>query len=334
MSNSFSKTSLGTILVVDDDEGTVDLIRTMLEARGYKIVPAYSGREALAFIDEVAAKVTDWRVPGLDLILLDIMMPGVDGFKICQRVKDDPKLCHIPVIMVTALEKTSDKIAAVEFGADDYITKPFQPRELAAAIKAKLQVKAREEHLLRRMHELAILNAVSAAASYSLDLRQVLANAAERLMEHMHLDAVAVFLLDDATQDLTLAYHQGFASGMPAHRRHTQMDQGLVGEVARTQKPTLRLDIDKDPEFKGVIGKDCSLLACAVVPLRSSDRTVGVLEAYHHDPYYFDEPALALLEKIGDQVGVAVENAQLFQHTQILLIKSSALSQSAGEGEA
>jgi len=108
---------------------------------------------------------------------------------------------------------------------------------------------------------------------------------------------------------------------------------GVVGQVARTQKSVLRVDIDIDPEFRGVVGQDRPLRACAVAPLLSSDRTVGVLEVYHHDPYYFDELSIALLEKIGAQVGVAVENAQLFQNTQILLIKSSALSQAASEGE-
>lgn len=332
MDDSWPKAPRGTILVVDDDKGTVELIRMMLEVRGYKIVPAYSGQEAMALLDQVAERTTGWKVPGLDLILLDIMMPGVDGFKICQRVKDDPKLCHIPVIMVTALERTSDKIAAIEFGADDYITKPFQPEELAASIKAKLQVKAREENLLRRINELSTLNAVASAASYSLDLRQVLTNVTERLIEHMDVDAVAVFLLDDRTQDLTLAHQQGFASGMPAYRKYTKSGVGVVGQVAHTQKSVLRVDIGKDPEFEGVIGKKGPLQACAVVPLRSSDRTIGVLEVYHHDTYYFDELSLVLLEEIGAQVGVAVENAQLFQHTQILLIKSSALSQAAGEG--
>jgi len=333
MNDSLQESPRGTILVIDDDEGTIELIRMMLEARGYEIVSACSGQEAMTLLDRAAEQATGWKVPGLDLILLDIMMPGVDGFKVCQRVKDDPKLCHIPVIMVTALEKTADKIAAVEFGADDYITKPFQPGELAAAVKAKLQVKAREESLLRRIHELSTLNAVSAAASYSLDLRQVLANATERLIEHTGVDAVAVFLLDDRTQDLTLAHQRGFASGMPANRQHTQVGVGVVGQVARTQKSVLRVDIDSDPEFKGVVGQDRPLRACAVAPLLSSDRTVGALEVYHHDPYYFDELSIALLEKIGAQVGVAVENAQLFQNTQILLIKSSALSQAASEGE-
>ncbi len=333
MDDSLQKAPRGTILVVDDDKGTVELIRMMLEARGYDIVPAYSGQEALSFLDQAAEQATGWKVPGLDLVLLDIMMPGVDGFKICQRVKDDPRLCHIPVIMVTALERTADKIAAVEFGADDYITKPFQPEELAAAIKAKLQVKAREEGLLRRAHELSILNAVAFAASYSLDLRQVLANAAEQLIERMGVDAVAVFLVDDRAQDLVLAHHQGLASGMPANRQHTRVGAGVVGQVARAQRSVLRVGIDQDPEFKGVAGKDRPLSTCAVVPLRSSDRTVGVLEVYHHDPYYFDESSIALLEEIGAQVGVAVENAQLFQNTQILLIKSSALSQATGEGE-
>lgn len=333
MDDALQDAPRGAILVVDDDEGTVEFIRMMLEVRRYEIIPAYSGEEAMAVLDRVAEQATGWRVRGLDLVLLDIMMPGVDGLKICQRVKDDPKLCHIPVIMVTALDKPTDRIAAVEFGADDYITKPFQPEELAAAIKAKLQVKTREEALLRRVHDLSILNAVAFAASYSLDLRQVLSSAAERLVEHMDVDAVAVFLLDDRTGGLTLAHHHGLDSGMPADQQRTQVGVGVVGQVAFAQKSILRVDIASDPEFEGVRGKGRPLCVCALVPLLSSDRTVGVLEVYHHDPYYFDEASLVLLEKIGAQLGVAVENAQLFQNTQILLIKSSALTKVAGEGE-
>ncbi len=127
------------ILVVDDHEDNVELLRARLAARGYEIETAQDGEEAL---ERVAA-----RAP--DLILLDVMMPKLDGIEVVRRVKADPSLPFIPIIMQTALETTEDKVEGLDAGADDYITKPIDFAELEARVKSLLRIKALQEELAR-----------------------------------------------------------------------------------------------------------------------------------------------------------------------------------------
>lgn len=131
------------ILVVDDLLPNLNLLEVKLQAEYYDVVTAKSGQEALA----VAAKER------LDLILMDAMMPGMNGFEACARLKEDPKTWHIPVIMVTALEETKDRIAGLEAGADDFITKPIDDFNLMARIRSLLRLKMVTDQLLSHSSE-------------------------------------------------------------------------------------------------------------------------------------------------------------------------------------
>ncbi|MDQ7028152.1 MAG: response regulator transcription factor [Anaerolineae bacterium] len=115
-----------TILVVDDEQKIIDLARMYIEQEGYNVASATDGRKALEKIlsDEPA------------LVVLDLMLPGLDGLEVCRRVRAES---DVPIIMLTARSDDIDKIVGLELGADDYLTKPFNPRELVARIKAILR---------------------------------------------------------------------------------------------------------------------------------------------------------------------------------------------------
>jgi two-component system phosphate regulon response regulator PhoB len=123
--------SQAKILIVEDEEDVLELIRYNLEKNGYLTDTALDGRKALEKIRSKAA----------DLILLDLMLPEVDGLEICRKVKNDAATADIPVIMLTAKGTEADIVAGLEMGADDYITKPFSPRVLMARVKAVLRRK-------------------------------------------------------------------------------------------------------------------------------------------------------------------------------------------------
>lgn len=126
------------ILVVDDLAPNLHLLEVKLQAEYYDVVTARSGYEAL----DIAGKEK------LDLILMDAMMPGMNGFEACEKLKQNPKTWHIPVIMVTALEETKDRIAGLEAGADDFITKPIDDFNLMARVKSLLRLKMVTDQLL------------------------------------------------------------------------------------------------------------------------------------------------------------------------------------------
>ena len=123
------------ILVVDDEEDILELVRYNLARDGYRVVCAASGEQALS-----RAKSEPF-----DLILLDLMLPGIDGLEVAKRLKSKPETRHIPIIMLTAKGEEADIVTGLELGADDYVTKPFSPRILIARVKAVLRRKVQEE---------------------------------------------------------------------------------------------------------------------------------------------------------------------------------------------
>ena len=126
-----------TILIVEDEKDIVKMLDYNLKKEGYKTLIAHDGEDAL--------DMANTKLP--DFILLDLMLPGVDGLEVCKELKSERKTASIPVIMLTAKSQESDKIVGLELGADDYMTKPFSPRELIARIKAVLRRGKEKEKL-------------------------------------------------------------------------------------------------------------------------------------------------------------------------------------------
>ena len=117
------------VLVVEDDRDIADLVRLYLERAGYATDAVFNGSDAPAAV----------RREQPDLVVLDLMLPGLDGLEVCRALRSDAKTAAVPVIMLTARAEESDRIAGLELGADDYVTKPFSPRELVARVKALLR---------------------------------------------------------------------------------------------------------------------------------------------------------------------------------------------------
>jgi two-component system cell cycle response regulator len=128
------------VLVVDDILSNVKLLEAKLSAEYFDVVTAYSGQECLG---KVAAT-------NPDIVLLDVMMPGMDGFEVCRRLKSDPITAHIPVVMVTALDQPSDRVAGLEAGADDFLTKPVDDSALFARVRSLVRLKMMTEELRGR----------------------------------------------------------------------------------------------------------------------------------------------------------------------------------------
>ncbi len=121
-----------TVLIVEDDPHALELVRLYLDQDGHQVLVARDGIEGLRLAREAAP----------DLIVLDLMLPGIDGTELCRQVRQES---NVPIIMVTARVEEEDRLMGLEMGADDYITKPFSPRELAARVRVVLRRTAREQ---------------------------------------------------------------------------------------------------------------------------------------------------------------------------------------------
>jgi len=139
-----SEVTTPKILIVDDSKENIDLIAYFLKPQNYNILTASDGVEALS--------VLEGELP--DIILLDIMLPKMDGFQVCERIKKNQETRFIPVIMITALKELKDKIRSLEAGADDFISKPFENVELLTRVKSLLRIKKYHDQLALKNKEL------------------------------------------------------------------------------------------------------------------------------------------------------------------------------------
>lgn len=123
------------ILLVDDEQDIVELLKYNIEREGFQVISANNGREAL---EKMAEKP--------DLIILDVMMPEMDGYELCRRIREDEHSCHTPLIFLTAKSAEADEVTGLEMGADDFVVKPISPKKLIARVRANLRWKEKLSH--------------------------------------------------------------------------------------------------------------------------------------------------------------------------------------------
>ena len=252
------------ILVVEDHAGTLDVLTKLLQKEDFDVIRAGNGDDAL--------KILKTEFP--DLILLDIMLTGIDGFDVCRTIKGDPVHKNIPVVMCTGKDTAPDRARSAEFGADDYINKPFNNGDLVARIRMHLRLKRMEEQLVmtarelqnarRMLHEQtqlseqayldtvnALLAAVAAKDPYTSQHAQKVAELSEAVAQKMGFDKRSIINLHYAS-----LLHDVGKIGVPMY---------VLGKEDRLEKEELEI-IRRHPEISAEILKPVSFLQ-RVVPI-------------------------------------------------------------------
>jgi len=198
----------GKVLIVDDYPANVKLLERNLQTAGYQTVAAYDGEEALAKV----------KSEHPDLILLDIMLPKIDGYEVCHRLRADETTAVIPIIMITALKETEDRIRGLEAGADDFISKPFDRGELLARVKNLLQIKYYRSMLAERekfhaviqdlSHGIVITDGHWRVQTVSRRAAELLGHPGEDLTGGSLEDVLAGFTVEPALEALRLSRTQ------------------------------------------------------------------------------------------------------------------------------
>jgi two-component system NtrC family sensor kinase len=296
-------------LIVEDDPEMLEFMQLMLEQANCEVLVAYSGEEALETLRQQRGEGA-----AVDLVLLDIMMPRMDGYEVIARVKANPQLHNTSFIVTTALDTVSSKTLGLGMGADDYLTKPFDPRELLARIDAVMRIRRSEQAVRRRNQELAALIEINRVVTSSLDLDEVLEATMRGIREIMRVEGGSLVLLDEESGRLTyrktLSPDYGWVTG-----RSIEPGEGLVGHVIATGETKLVNDVERDPHFSsdrveemtGVVPR-----AALCVPLIIHDRTIGAIELINKLDGLFDDQDLDLLHAMAASVAVAVDNAKLY----------------------
>ncbi len=278
------------ILVVDDELRINDFIRELLEANGYPAEAALTGEEAMAILGGEVPHAGQ----KFDLVLLDIMLPGIDGYEVCRRLKANPLTAEISIIMLTAMGKTADKVRGLDLGADDYIPKPFDNQELLARVRAAMRLRKAEQDLRRRNQALDALNAVAEAVGKAVELVDVVDTALNTVLEKLDLTAGAI----------TLA---GLTDQQIATQRRDILETASTLEIARRV-------VQNDRPYTTTLKPEGVELQVACLPLRAHNRVAGTLLVASERK--IDADLVAVLNSIGLTIGAAVERAKLYEAAQ------------------
>lgn len=294
------------VLIADDDPQITTLIREVLELTECEVLEARSGEEAVELLRRESASGRP-----VDILLLDILMPGISGYEVIARVKSDPLLATTSIIVTTALTSITDKTLGLGMGADDYLTKPFDPRELVARIQVIMRIRNTEQVLRQRNRELAILTEVSRSIISSLDLEEVLAAAVEGVRRILPAAVGVLVLMDEEAGDM--AFYKNVAGNHPLMGRPLPMERSIIRHVVTTGQPYLTNDAPNDSLFSPLVdGWRLQTRSVLCVPLIVREQVIGALELADKKGGPFTETDRDLLQTLAGSLAVAVENAQLY----------------------
>jgi len=238
---STEKTTRATILLVDDNTHNLNVLLDYLSDSDFETLIAPDGERALQQIEYVRP----------DLILLDVMMPGIDGFETCRRLKANETTKDIPVIFLTALSETVDKLKGFEVGGVDYITKPFQYKEVLARVNAHLTIRRQEKQLQKKNRQLEELNATKDKffSIISHDLKNLLAG----LISYPEIlqDKIETYSPDDIKQAFDLIQR--------SHKKLYALLENLL-TWSRIQMGVMKSQPERFNVRDTVIRQGCSIL--------------------------------------------------------------------------
>jgi CheY-like chemotaxis protein len=293
------------ILIADDMPDNVTLLKRYMEYEGYDYATARDGQETVEKIYDESP----------DLVLLDINMPEKDGFTVLKEIREDPTLNHIPIIVFTAARLSAiDVLSGLNLGADDYITKPFDRRELFARIRTKLRIKETEDTLRQRNRELSLLPEFSRELSLYTNVNDIIQILLKRTSETFGALGAQYNVLDKkkkniATQNVSFSTDENKDFTFALHSE-------LINHLEYSHLGVVIQDIRKN----NVWGNQISTVVCSalVVPLFGRDELLGVLTLTHEQCGFFTQEHLLLLQAIAAQSAIVIENIQLYEKIKVL----------------
>ncbi len=317
------------ILVVDDTPSNLQVLFPCLEKAGFKVLVAQDGESAI--------NIAESKRP--DLILLDILMPGLDGFETCRLLKAKVSTREIPIIFLTALSETANKVKGFELGGVDYVTKPIQQEEVLARIRTHLSLRKMSQRLAAKNEELqqeidtrkqvelqlqkrtsqlqqslnseALIRRITEKIRDSLDESQILQTATKELAQILQVDRAKIELYDTSHTLATIAYEYSTTSSKC---------QGMTRKLAEFRELYQQLLQKKPLQFANLTAElnpkysICSRLAC---PIFDDRGILGNLWLVRPREELFAEFEVCLVQQVASQCAIAIRQARLYEAAQM-----------------
>ena len=295
-----SSNKLFNILIADDQPDNLMLLSRYLDREGYGYIKASDGLEAL---EKVRAHLPD-------LVLLDVNMPYKDGFAVLEEIRSDPITEHIPVIILTAARLDPSEIqSGLNMGADDYVTKPFDHKELLARIHTKLRVKQAEDMIRRQNRELKLLPELGKELSARLNIEEIANILLKRTGETLGAMLGHMVILNPNGSYQKTHYCDDSSS---SRQVQFTLPKKVLLEIANDARQGFIIgDTRIDPYWNSI--ETDSARSVVVVPMFGRNHLLGVLLLGNEQVGYFKLEHLLLLQAICSQASIAVENAQLYE---------------------
>jgi signal transduction histidine kinase len=291
-----------SVLVVDDNEENRDVLARHLKRLGQTVVVAENGYQALELM----------RAQEFDLVLLDIIMPKMDGYQVLEHIRSDPALRHIPVLVISAVDDLDSVVRCIELGAEDHLSKPFNPVLLKARIGASLEKKRLRDQERAHLEELSVMQRIDRELNATLDMERTMHITLEWAMHRSGADAGLVGVVEEG--GVRVVACQGYSTELAPY----------------IELPTIQKAIQSGQSelLAAAEARDgAGLLAVAqsqvVVPIRREAKVVGVLLLESVPPDYWTDKDLAFLDRLSDHAAVAISNAQLYAAVQAANVAKS-----------
>ncbi len=289
------------ILLVDDEQDLLLNMETALKAEGYEVITAESGQQAIDLA----------RSGRPDLIIMDGMMPDMDGFTACRHIKDDPVTANINVIFLTAKDMTADMVQGLDSGAMDYITKPFHYDELFARLRSF-------QRLYNYQKKLAAMVEFSSAIN-QLDIQKLVAEARANLTSIIHVELFSIFLYDEKARQVQL-----LVSNHPylADTRELTLnidETPLMRDVVEQKRVIHISEFSKSPYLTTQRKKYRDDYAIGV-PLIMGSRLIGVMNLNGNSYGFFNKPDFTFIQLAAEHIASAISNAMQYRKIQEMAV--------------
>ncbi|MDJ0648019.1 MAG: response regulator [Xenococcaceae cyanobacterium MO_188.B19] len=300
-------TQSDVILIVDDNPSNLQVLFSYLEQAGFKVLLAEDGKSAI--------QIAQSQTP--DLILLDILMPELNGFETCQLLKSQTATKDIPIIFLTALSETLDKVQGFELGGVDYITKPTEQEEVLMRIQTHLTIQRMRHKLISQNQELqqtlnfeALVRRITDKIRDSLDEITILQTATTELAKALDLNGCQIELYDPQQVSATIAYE--YTITLPKSLGTTRkVDNFPELYVQLLEKIPVQL-VEKIPQFNPT-GIQVTRLAC---PIFDDQGIIGNLWGLRPPEEVFNEFEIRLMQQVASQCAIAIRQARLYETSQ------------------